>query len=98
MIVAMRHAVLLVPFLGTLLLFGGEKKSGKEEVPTAAIVVPGFELINVTVTSIPSGARVEVERMPAGRTAAVIKLQPGEYRLRLTLAGYDPWEQRVAVR
>jgi hypothetical protein len=84
--------------MSSLLTLAGEKRLGKDQSPPPVPVAPAIALLDVAVASIPSGARVEVERMPVGRTAAVIKLQPGEYRFRLTLDGYDTWERKVVVR
>jgi hypothetical protein len=58
----------------------------------------GFELMDVTVTSLPAGARIEIEHMPVGRTPCTMKLQPGEYRVTLTPDGYDTWEQKVTIQ
>lgn len=81
-----------------MLSLAGEKRPATEPSRPAARVAPPFVLVDVTVASIPSGARIEVERTPAGHTAANVKLQPGEYRFRLTLDGYETWEQRVTIR
>ncbi len=75
-----------------------EKKSryGQPQ-PAATAPVSGFELMDVMVTSVPPGARIEVERIPAGQTPAIAKLQPGEYQLKLAL-GLNIWEQKITVR
>ena len=61
--------------------------------PEAAIP-PARQLLPVAIASDPPGARIEVENMFAGKTPATIKLQPGEYRVSLTLAGHGPGAAR----
>ena len=39
----------------------------------------------VAIASDPVGAHIEIENIDSGRTPAIVKLQPGEYRITLTL-------------
>jgi hypothetical protein len=67
------------------------------EPETAAAVPPSRQLLPVAIASDPVGARIEIENIYSGRTPAVVKLQPGEYRVNLTLNGYESWEGKVKV-
>lgn len=63
-----------------------------------ASVPPARQLLPVAIASDPPGARIEVESIFAGKTPATIKLQPGEYRVTLTLAGHETWNDRIEVQ
>jgi len=78
-------------------LSAAEKKPTDSQ-PPAAPPVRAVELMNVTITSEPPDASIHVEQLPAGRTPAIVKLMPGEYRIKLTLAGCDTWERKVTVQ
>jgi hypothetical protein len=56
------------------------------------------ELVNFSVTSIPTGATITIGGIPTGYTPTSTKLQPGDYTLTLTLAGFESWEQKVSVQ
>ena len=60
-------------------------------------IPPAQQLLPLAIASDPPGARIEVENTFAGRTPATIKLQPGEYRVTLTLPGHEPWDGRIVV-
>ena len=60
-------------------------------------IPPAKQLLPVAVVSDPPGARIEVERTYAGVTPATIKLQPGEYRVTLELAGHESWSGKIRV-
>ena len=62
-----------------------------------ASIPPARQLLPVAIASDPPGARIEVENVFAGKTPATIKLQPGEYRVTLTLAGHEPWNEKIQV-
>lgn len=71
-------------------------------------VVPGQEyLIHaqltpswgvLKVTSTPSGAEVYINDENAGRTPLELQLDPGTYTVRVTLDGYEEYEDRIEVR
>jgi PEGA domain-containing protein len=67
------------------------------EPDTNASIPPARQLLPVAIASDPPGARIEVENIFAGKTPATIKLQPGEYRVTLTLAGYESWSDKILV-
>jgi hypothetical protein len=81
---------------------GGHHAGETTAVPTgerdlAAAIPPAHQLLPVAIASDPAGARVEIENIYSGRTPAVVKLQPGEYRVSLTLNGYEAWEGKLKV-
>ena len=52
----------------------------------------------VAVSSTPAGAELFVNNVKRGVTPCVVEaLEPGEYTLRLTRAGYDPVESKVRI-
>jgi PEGA domain len=63
-----------------------------------ASIPPARQLLPVAIASDPPGARIEVENIFAGKTPATIKLQPGEYRVTLTLAGHESWSDKIQVQ
>ena len=58
---------------------------------------PDQVLVPVNVESSPSDALIEVEGYPAGRTPASVKLAKGEYRLKVSKPGFQPWSQKITV-
>lgn len=75
----------------------GETTSVPGEPDTQAAIPPAKQLLPVAIASDPPGARIEVERTLAGITPTTIKLQPGEYRITLTLAGHETWSGKITV-
>jgi PEGA domain len=69
--------------------------SGEPDMTTN--IPPSRQLLPVAIASDPVGARIEIETMYSGKTPAVVKLQPGEYRVSLTLTGYETWEGKLKV-
>ncbi len=67
------------------------------EPDTQASVPPARQLLPVAMASDPPGARIEVQGSFAGFTPAIVKLQPGEYYVSLTLAGHAEWNGRITV-
>ena len=77
----------------------GETTSVPPGEPDAqAGIPPARQLLPVAIASDPPGARVEVEQTFAGVTPVTIKLQPGEYRVTLDLAGHETWSGKVLVQ
>jgi eukaryotic-like serine/threonine-protein kinase len=53
----------------------------------------------LSVTSLPAGARIFVDGKPMGETpSGWLELPPGEYKVRLTLKGYQSAESRVKLK
>jgi hypothetical protein len=64
------------------------------------IVLPQFEVLpgSLSVNSSPEGADVYDGKALLGRTPLAVRdLEPGEIRLRIALAGYEPVEQTVLI-
>ena len=52
----------------------------------------------IKITSSPEGASVQFDEKEAGQTPLVLSdLKPGEYRITISLEGYNPSEERVTV-
>ena len=60
-------------------------------------IPPARQLLPVAIASDPAGARIEIEGIYSGLTPAVVKLQPGEYRVTLTLQGHQDFESKLKV-
>jgi hypothetical protein len=69
--------------------------TGEPEINAA--IPPARQLLPVAIASDPAGAKIEIEDIFSGRTPATVKLQPGEYRVNLTLNGYESWEGKIKV-
>jgi hypothetical protein len=54
-------------------------------------------LTPVTILSSPTGATIFVDGYPAGRTPAVVKLLPGQYKLTLKAGGFPEYSQQIIV-
>ena len=67
------------------------------EPDAEASIPPARQLLPVAIASDPAGARIEIENIDSGRTPAIVKLQPGEYRVTLTLPGYETWQEKFTV-
>lgn len=63
------------------------------ERPTPALPISSL----VTINSTPAGADIEVDGAFLGNTSAVVPLAVGERTVRLTKAGYNPWERNLHV-
>jgi len=76
----------------------GETTSVPSAEPNSqASIPPARQLLPVAIASDPAGARIEIEGIYSGLTPAVVKLQPGEYRVTLTLQGHEGWESKLKV-
>ena len=67
------------------------------EPDSEASIPPARQLLPVAIASDPPGAHIEIENIDSGTTPAIVKLQPGEYRLTLTLRGYESWQEKFTV-
>jgi ankyrin repeat protein len=59
---------------------------------------PPVTTSDVTVTSDPSGADIEINGTFSGNTPSTLKLPPGEYRIVVTKKDYGSWERNLKVR
>jgi hypothetical protein len=60
-------------------------------------VPPQFALVDVTILSQPPGATIFVNGTGAGITPAVVKLQPGTYKVTLKASGHESYTQQITV-
>jgi ATP-dependent Clp protease ATP-binding subunit ClpA len=56
-----------------------------------------WDLANVTVTSMPAGADIQVDDAFVGHTPAHLSLEVGERTVTITKTGYKPWQRRLKV-
>jgi formylglycine-generating enzyme required for sulfatase activity len=68
---------------------GGEKQSLK------VVLKPNFA--PVSISSVPSGALIEVDGKPAGETPATLELDAGIRRVQITAPGLRVWNSSVVV-
>lgn len=52
---------------------------------------------NISVTSTPDGAEIEIDGQFMGNTPSAFKLDPGEHHIAVRKAGYKPWEKKLKV-
>jgi serine/threonine protein kinase len=103
-----RNRVLLLLAAGVLLILAGvlaavlyyegqgriqRPPSDKRQRETA---IP-LQSASLQLDSTPQGAAITVDGAHQGATPAVLNLPPGEHRVRLELAGYEAWEDRVQL-
>lgn len=62
-----------------------------------ALPPPGPNAQPATFESTPPGAQVIIDGVPRGATPLIVKLDPGRYRVRVTMSAYFPEEQVVTV-
>jgi len=62
-----------------------------------ALPSPGPNAQEVTFDTQPPGAQVTVDGVFAGQTPLKVKLDPGRYRVRLSMSAYFPEEQVLTV-
>ncbi len=72
---------------------------GESNTLHAPLVPTASARASMQVVSDPPGASVLVDGRPTGRTAPTLlqDLDPGEHKLRLELAGHEPWEGTVRL-
>lgn len=71
--------------------------SGRFAVNPAGGAPQSVPIVKVTVMSNPDGADVEVDGVFYGNAGGEIKIPSGLRRIRVSLAGYEPWEKQVMV-
>lgn len=54
-------------------------------------------MVSVSLSSQPEGADVEIDGVFYGNTGSTLKVPEGLRRIRITLAGYQPWEKQAMV-
>jgi len=63
--------------------------------PAAAAVVVVAEKTTLEITSSPPGAEIELDGNFSGDTPSSITVAPGEHTLKVSKAGYKPWERKM---
>lgn len=71
------------------------KFSGSRAASAGAESAP--RKVEITLSSQPEGADVEIDGVFYGNTGSTLKVPEGLRRIRITLAGYQPWEKQVMV-
>jgi ATP-dependent Clp protease ATP-binding subunit ClpA len=56
-----------------------------------------WDIANVTITSMPPGADIEVDNAFLGHTPAHVSLEVGERNVAITKTGYKPWQRRLKI-
>ncbi len=63
---------------------------------SAAIAQPAAPAFaSIQFSSTPTGAEITIDGNFAGNTPSLIKLRPGTHSIRITKAGYAPWERSI---
>lgn len=83
----MKRALLLVAFLALA--------ACEEKRPAAP--PPGPNAQDVTFETDPPGAEIAIEGTFRGATPMTLKLDPGRYRVRISMSAYFPEEQVLTV-
>jgi hypothetical protein len=60
-------------------------------------VSPEYGLYPTSITSKPPGAKVFIEEMNWGSTPVTFRVQPKEYKVRLSLVGFEDWKGVIVV-
>jgi hypothetical protein len=63
--------------------------------PAAAAVVVVADKTTLEITSSPPGAEIELDGNFSGDTPSSITVAPGEHTLKVSKAGYTPWERKM---
>lgn len=89
--------VIAMPRLSALLLTLGLLPVSAIAQQSQEGVLPKFRLHDLSIVSEPAGANVFINGTFCCTTPVVTKLQPWEYRVTLSLTGYQVWEQMITV-
>lgn len=73
------------------------RTSGKFDTQQAQNPTSGRTLVNVSISSEPAGADIEVDGIYYGNANGTIKLPQGLRKVRVSLSGYEPWEKQVMI-
>ena len=55
------------------------------------------EKVEVSFSSKPSGASIELDGLYVGNTPLEIPIEPGVHKVRISMGGYEPWEMSVRI-
>lgn len=76
---------------------GNCSSPAEREAARKAPVIAQPDLSSVVIRSKPEGAEILLNDRFMGQTPATLRLQPGEYKLRLTLPNKAKWERTVVI-
>ena len=71
-------------------------KDEKETVASRSGVENNSQAI-LDISSEPKGAEIEIDGAFAGTTPRIKKLNPGEYKIKISRDGYKSWERKIKV-
>ncbi len=77
--------------------FDQEGIADKEEGIATRDPVVNSNAAVLEIKSDPPGADVEIDGAYAGSTPRTKRLQPGEYKIKISKRGYEGWEKKVKV-
>jgi hypothetical protein len=81
---------------GTTLEFDQEGIKGEEET-VASRDDSRSNVAILDISSEPRNAEIEIDGVFAGTTPRSKKLDPGEYKIKITMRDYESWERKVTV-
>jgi eukaryotic-like serine/threonine-protein kinase len=67
------------------------------EYPLRVLLKAAAQLAKVSVGSTPPGAEVAVDGAPIGSTPIAMELPLGKHAIRLSLPGYEPWDDTIQL-
>jgi len=77
---------------------GNQVLAADHDAAKARVAALRAEPVNVAFSSEPAAAQIEIDgQVQEGATPATLTLVPGKHTIKLTLAGYDPFEQEITV-
>lgn len=65
-------------------------EKGSEEIP--------IEMVELKITSVPSGADVEIDGEYVGNAGGQFEVKPGVHTISISLPGYETWKKRIRVK
>jgi hypothetical protein len=68
-----------------------------ESSVAAATPQPSAATVDVKIGSVPAGGDIEINGAFSGNTPSTLDLAPGEYRIAVTMQGYNKWERSLKV-
>ena len=79
----------------SLRAYEADMKSAMKELPTEALPPEPLEKVELTITSEPVGAEIEINGEWIGNTPTTIKTDPGLTQFKITLSDYKVWERSL---
>jgi hypothetical protein len=73
------------------------RQAGKETVSAAPAPPQHAIASNLSITSKPHGAEIDVDGELMGTTPSILRLNLGPHTITLTKAGYKPWQRKMVL-